>query len=614
VGPTQSYQILTTSLGKLKSLNKALQKRARPIRTRKRIKLPLAPLFGEYAEMLSKDQRLWFQRLNAFWMSLNQAPVSCLFNLPPLVKALSLPDLPTLPSADDGVDELFALVPTGEAPAGAVANAEAEDMKSQDERHVWFSTFLQATNIHAFNDSLRASFAEDANSSLSPQAIRRGFGQALQGTRLICGGFHLSRLSGATLFWAQRTVAALLDCERSWNADVAIALNQVEISNVLFHAANGGVSSPAGALSHLFDVLVAEMNFFASVREAHIILDLRLAKRITALCQFALFLSRPSSRQQLVSLIPWKSTNIQLENVGDKGQKVYLTFAKHKGAASYGALFWCVAPWIIPLLKFYCSSVRDVLLQDLSLWPEENCTEFFFPPHSASAVMLADFGKTSGMGMDLTLAQVRHVFCEFVQSVAHQPGHPWYSRADVIQASAAHGTSSCVIRNYDVSTKLSQGDLLDDFVAENCVLPALARAQDLIGDAEDISVLSGPSPHPASAFSSSSGNSTSSSSSSSSSSSNSQADPLSALATPRKRPKPSVQAVAPDLKSAASPVCPADDTARVCRNRQKGKKCMSGREAPIFESDASLNCIACLAAFGGTGIFNATRAKKLKTG
>jgi len=139
---------------------------------------------------------------------------------------------------------------------------------------------------------------------------------------------------------------------------------------------------------------------------------------------------------------------------------------------------------VTPLLAFYSARVRDVLLTELSLWnvPEGNGEEFFFPPANASAALLTEFGKLAGLP-DLTLAQIRTTCCEFVQSIAASPDSLWASRAAVIQATAAHGVSTVVIRNYDVTTKLSQGDLLAQFVAETCILPALARAQDLVSDA-----------------------------------------------------------------------------------------------------------------------------------
>jgi hypothetical protein len=611
ISATAAYRVLSAAIGKLRTISKALQKRARPLRTRRRVKLAVTPLVGEFAGMLSRDAKLWFQRLNGFYEEQHCPPLR-LVDLPPLVSTLPLPDLPSvLPDgllcaaakSSPDADDLF----------GAMLSPSAPRMESKhDELASWFSTFLQSGNIHNFNDHLRAAFAEDPSTSLTPQAVRRGFGQLLYGTRVVSGGRHLSRLTSATLFWAQRTVAALLDCERSWNQDCAVALNQTEISNVLFHITNssGGSASPSSALAHTFDVLVAEMNFFASVRDAHVLIDLRLAKRLAALCQFALFLSRPASRQQLVSLIPWKATKVQLEDTD--ACKVYLTFAKHKGASTYGAVFWPVSAWVTPLLQFYSARVRSVLLADSNLWgPDEAAADCFFPPASVSTVLLADFGKSAGL-QDLTLAQIRTMFCEYVQSVAATPDHPWATRAEVIQATAAHGVSSVVIRNYDVTTKLSQGDLLAEFVADQCILPALLRAKELINDTVASPALIG---------------STSSSSSTASCSSSSYTSPdpqgsvplLPVQASPRKRSLhhahllPATPPATPP--AAASPVCSEDALSRVCRNRQKGKKCMSGRnEPPVFEDHTSLNCVACLAAFGGSGIFNATRAKKLRTG
>jgi len=194
-------------------------------------------------------------------------------------------------------------------------------------------------------------------------------------------------------------------------------------------------------INNLYDVLVSEMQWFLSLRDARMPLDLLLAKRISALAQFALFLSRPASRQQLLAAIPFHATKVQFDqDFKNPTKRHYLTFAAHKNAVAYGAIFWPVAEYIVPLLHYYTTIVRDFLLTDASLWVGgEAAQQFLFPPASVSAALLVDFGKTSFLP-DLSLAQIRSMFCEHIQSIAVQPDHSWSTRAGLIQGTAAHGT------------------------------------------------------------------------------------------------------------------------------------------------------------------------------
>ena len=132
-------------------------------------------------------------------------------------------------------------------------------------------------------------------------------------------------------------------------------------------------------------------------------------------------------------------------------------------------------------------------------------------------------------------------------------------------------------------------DVLAQFVVEECIHPALARARVLV--AESLPMLC-PSPLA------------------------SNSDTSMAFSPPAQGPRKralETASVAVTTPTAGGPDTVRQADARICRNRQKGKKCLTGRAHAVFEDDASLCCIPCVAAFGGVGNFNAARAKKLRT-
>jgi hypothetical protein len=407
IAATEAYRELNRALINQRVVNRALKKRARPLRTRNRVTLEVKALEGKFAEQLSKDATLWFQRLHGFYSSQQSQPSRQLApsSLPPLVRtpshASSLLAAPELPAASWSLEDLTSTQPHSlqEDALLTLSCPTGEDHADRvDERHVAFSSYLGSRSIHQFNDFLHHAFDENPSSALSAQAVRRGLVHLLGGVRLICGGNHLSQVSGSTLFLAQTSVHALLDAQSSWNRLCSVAANNNEINRVMFHVVNGGSASPRNALDNLFDILVSEMQFFQSFRDALLPMDITIARRLCGFCQFALFLSRPASRAQLLSLIPFETTRVQFE--GGHGRR-YLTFASHKNAASFGAIFWPICDWVTPLLEYYTARVRAVLLTETVLWGKdpaevEKNSRFLFPPASISAGLLVEFGKVAG--------------------------------------------------------------------------------------------------------------------------------------------------------------------------------------------------------------------------
>jgi hypothetical protein len=615
VAPSEAYRILHTALGNSRKISRALRHRARPVRTRKRVELKIKALEGgaEFLADLKKDAILWIQRLNGFYAQQAETAPPRLPPAPSLLRAL-----PSLPANQWSLEDL--LNPANEGPTLPAAGdlfglLTTVPDESLDQRATWFNTSLSAENVHAFNDFLRTSFAANAGASLTPQAVRRGLVHILSGIRTICGGRNLSKLSGTVHYKATRCIDALLDCQRAWNGACAIAQNQTEINTILFRVANDDIAAPGNLLSRYFDCLTTEWQYFTAVKDAGISVDLPLAKRLAALCVFALFLSRPASRAQLIFLIPFSSTRVQFEDrrKAVAPRKVYLTFASHKGASSFGAIFWPVSHWITPLLEFYLYSVRPVLLTESSLWGGEGTGDLLFPPATATGPLLLEFAKIAGLP-DFSLSQIRTVFCDHVQGVALLPENEWCGRAKLIQNTASHGVSTVVIKHYDTGTKLYHEDLLESFVTSECLRPALKRAQDYFAvTTPSLPTTAHPPPSPTAA-SPAKDPAGSSSSSSSSSSRNSDTGGPPADSVRKKRPRPpqpenedlTVEGPCADSSLKCSPGTP-----RSCRNRLKGKRCLSGKVAPVFESGSSENCIPCHAGYGGKGIFNSNRAKML---
>ena len=615
VAPSEAYRILHTALGNSRKISRALRHRARPLRTRKRVELKIKALEGgaEFLADLKKDAILWIQRLNGFYAQQAETAPPRLPPAPSLLRAL-----PTLPDNQWSLEDL--LNPANEGPTLPAAGdlfglLTAVPDESLDQRATWFNTSLSAENVHAFNDFLRTSFAANAGASLTPQAVRRGLVHILSGIRTICGGRNLSKLSGTVHYKATRCIDALLDCQRSWNAACSISQNQTEINTILFRVVNDDIAAPGNLLSRYFDCLTAEWQYYSAVKDAGISVDLPLAKRLAALCVFALFLSRPASRAQLIFLIPFSSTRVQFEDrrKAVAPRKVYLTFASHKGASSFGAIFWPVSHWITPLLEFYLYSVRPVLLTELSLWGGEGTGDLLFPPATATGPLLIEFAKIAGLP-DFTLSQVRTVFCDHVQGVALLPENEWCGRAKLIQNTASHGVSTVVIKHYDTGTKLYHEDLLESFVTSECLRPALKRAQDYFAvTTSSLPTTAHPPPSPTAASPANDPAGSSSSSSSSSSRDSESGPPADPVRKKRPRPpQPENEDLTVEGPCADSSLKCPPGTPRSCRNRLKGKRCLSGKVVPVFESESSENCIPCHAGYGGKGIFNSSRAKKLR--
>lgn len=598
---------------------------------RHRVPLGVRPLEPEIESVLKKEPRLWFQRINHFHHEslprfstedsnlCLQQPLSHELNqcnaMPPLRATPSisaspdftaasneakgcLPDLPVVATADmpplratastsvkpeltTAANEAKGCLPPVATAGLGAGMAESWDIflrnvinvqplpslpqlvssapppaltTSQQQLLHLFSGALAPRCVFSFRDKLMA----QCSSGLRAHSCRKGFVSLGAGLKTLGGGASLVNFPRGTLREAARDSAnACKDAMTSFNALAAVSICETESARIQTSLA----AAPRPRLDNLYFLMVVESIWMAALKEANDEEEIvKHAKRLAGYVYYQLVLSRPVTRAGVLGTTDLGLLDGQLRD----GVNLNITYSDHKTSSSYGTLLTSLPAWVQPTVSFYLSHVRAALA--------DSSVPTLFPANYAN-LLQHFFASTIGR-RPATVSQIRSAVCEDIGEIAST--HPqWGPHRMDLQYCAGHQAGGVVLRHYEVSQKPARELVLQAFVDQEYLRPALEKVRDLLR----ASVRDG--------------------------------DVLDCKIAPVKRKAAEPQHGAPkkprEEKSAESVTQP-----RICRNRKRSKRCLSleQRIEPKFDSMEQPNCNSCIIGYQANGNWTKLRAEK----
>jgi hypothetical protein len=343
----------------------------------------------------------------------------------------------------------------------------------------------------------------------------------------------------------------LSDAQRSLNRAAAIHINQAEGARLLAKARQR-VSSQE-QLSNLYFLILVE--YFALLRCVSVSKKLTYtqAKVWTGYTILTLLVSRPSTRcgvflgltnQDIAGLSPF--------------QDYHSVIASHKTSAKFGCLVLCLPKWATKVVFLFQTFVRPALLEHGDFGQGEE--KLLFPPRSER--FFEAFLKQLPQPFVFTPSLVRKCFADHVGTLRFAPESKWSKFSQDLVNACAHTSTGLVGKHYHPSSKTEMEKLVARFVQQEYVEPAMKRVHALSGQEElpdfDFSSISAPAPR-------------------------------NSLPVRSKRKRASM----------SLPLRQPDE--RVCHNKAKKKRCLSGNQPPIFDCDADVCCSACIQGYKYNG-------------
>ena len=560
---------------------------------RNRVSLDSAPLPPDLdLKILNKEERLWLRRCIGFWKSENDvvspsasipqpdvlSPSSAPGSAPPDVLSPSAA-LPTLPlvsiSQPDVLPPSAAAVPTlppGSAPPHVLSPSAAVPTlppsappalcrSAQTAPTICASlltqevgeqeacckattraclTFLSVKTIAGFTSKLTAC-------ELKAHSCRKALSSLISAIRKLSGGPSLSLLTASQRACVRPSIWVLSDAQRSLNRAATIHINQAEGARLLAKARQR--LSSKEQLSNLYFLILVE--YFALLRCVSVSkkLTYRQAKIWAGYTVLTLLASRPSTRCGVFLAL----TNQDIAGLSPF-QDYHSIVASHKTSANFGCLVLCLPKWATKVVYLFQQFVRPALLEhgDYAQGEEKQ----LFPARSER--FFEAFLKQLPQPVVFTPSLVRKFFADHVGTLRFAPDSKWSKFSQDLVNACAHTSTGLVGKHYHTSNKTEQEKLLAQFVHEEFFEPAMKRVQTLSGqdelpefDFSSLSVSRNSAP----------------------------------VRSKRKRA----------LRSQREP----DE--RVCHNKAKKKRCLSGNQPAIFDSEADVCCSACIQGYKYNG-------------
>ena len=373
---------------------------------------------------------------------------------------------------------------------------------------------------------------------LTSATLRKGFfslGTAIQ--RIT--GKNLSKVDPELRPFARETLDAISDLARDYQQQATLDANVLECKRLTHFVQNQNPTDMMKALYVIFAIQLLKAQEVISSELGFASCTAQL-EWFAGLIIFGVLLARPCSRPQTFSQMKKK----QIAEASE-GKSILLLFPMHKTGKSYHTLVAEMPPFAAEMLLFYVKNILPVL-QTQWLFSD---VDSVFPDRWPK--LLNKFLMRTGLSSqaNLTPGRIRSLFCQAIGAIPQTSRY--FADANDLQKCAAHqSVNTHVIETfYDSSAKLKREKKLQAFVHEEFLMPALQTASGY-----------GKFCFP------------------------------SAFLVLHQQTSPTVT---PKRKTMEAP------TARTCRNRRFGKRCLTPRGSEVVFSSNTLNCDLCVAGLLG---------------
>jgi len=385
--------------------------------------------------------------------------------------------------------------------------------------------------------------------------------------------------------YLKTVIEAIQDLASGWNSRAQLDINRTELAKILLlRRHKRSCLENIQSLYALF--LVESLAFFSQMAQGEIGAQSLSVTELFCLVGFGIFASammRPCSRAGMWNELGVEQARHALET-GSLTDPIELGWAGQKTAKTQGAAFYGLLSKLRPIWQAYIDLIRPVVF---ARKPElfSKCT--FFPSNTKQC--LKTFLEGHVQDADTTLAQIRVFVSRDVAELSMiNSGEYKAATLSILQKCCGHDDKkklSVVDRHYAMGRKPLAEGLIRDFVERRYIVPVESQLRNALGLSASPTAMQPPFHMPYS----------------------------SPVVTKKRKRNVIGQSMKKKRKVQLSRGLNTQPIERVCRNRQRGRRCISGNVAPTFSSLKSPNCERCVEVFAGSvGNHNMRRWKQFR--